>query len=57
MGSGGIIVLDEANCIVDTAKYFMTFTKDESCGECTPCRDGTKVMLDMIERISEGRGK
>ncbi len=57
MGSGGIIVLDEANCIVDTAKYFMTFTKDESCGECTPCRDGTKVMLDMIERISEGRGE
>ena len=57
MGSGGIIVLDEANCIVDTAKYFMTFTKDESCGECTPCRDGTKVMLDMIQRISDGRGE
>lgn len=57
MGSGGIIVLDEANCIVDTAKYFMSFTKDESCGECTPCRDGTKVMLDMIGRISDGRGE
>jgi NADH-quinone oxidoreductase subunit F len=57
MGSGGLIVLDDEVCIVDIAKYFLTFTSAESCGKCTPCRVGTKVMLDILTRISEGEGE
>ena len=57
MGSGGMIVLDEDNCIVDTARYFLSFTQAESCGKCVPCRLGTKQMLDILEDISNGNGK
>lgn len=57
MGSGGMIVLDEDNCMVDIAKFFLQFTCDESCGKCTPCREGTKRMLEMLEKITEGRGE
>ena len=56
MGSGGMIVLDEDNCMVDIAKFYLGFTVSESCGKCTPCRIGTKRMLDILEKISEGRG-
>ena len=57
MGSGGMVVMDEDTCMVDIAKFFIKFTQAESCGKCTPCRDGTKVMLDMLEDITAGRGK
>ena len=56
MGSGGMIVLDEDDCMVDVAKFFMTFSQDESCGKCTPCREGTKRMLEILERITGGKG-
>lgn len=56
MGSGGMIVLDEDDCMVDVAKFFMTFCQDESCGKCTPCREGTKRMLEILERITNGAG-
>lgn len=57
MGSGGMIVLDEDNCMVDVARFFLDFTKDESCGKCTPCRIGTKRLLEILERITTGRGE
>jgi NADP-reducing hydrogenase subunit HndC len=57
MGSGGLIVMDEDNCMVDIAKFFLTFTVDESCGKCTACRVGTKRMLEILERITAGKGK
>ncbi len=57
MGSGGMIVMDEETCIVDIAKYFLEFTKDESCGKCTSCREGSAAMLEVLTRISEGKGK
>jgi NADP-reducing hydrogenase subunit HndC len=57
MGSGGMIVLDEDNCMVNIAKFFLEFTVDESCGKCTPCRIGTRRMLEMLNNITEGRGK
>jgi NADH:ubiquinone oxidoreductase subunit F (NADH-binding)/(2Fe-2S) ferredoxin/NAD-dependent dihydropyrimidine dehydrogenase PreA subunit len=57
MGSGGMIVMDETTCMVDVAKYFMNFLKDESCGKCTSCREGTKRMHEILTEISEGRGK
>ncbi|MBP8952704.1 MAG: NADH-quinone oxidoreductase subunit NuoF [Armatimonadetes bacterium] len=57
MGSGGLIVMDDRNCMVDIAKFFLTFTRDESCGKCTPCREGTKRMLDILERITNGEGE
>jgi NADH-quinone oxidoreductase subunit F len=57
MGSGGLIVLDETTCMVDLAKYFLNFTQLESCGKCTFCRIGTKRMLEILERITEGNGK
>jgi len=57
MGSGGMIVMDETDCMVDIAKFFLTFSQDESCGKCTPCREGTKRMLEILERITEGRGE
>ncbi len=56
MGSGGLIVMDEDNCMVDIAKFFLGFTVDESCGKCAPCRIGTKRMLELLEKISDGRG-
>ena len=56
MGSGGLIVMDEDNCMVDIAKFFLTFTCDESCGKCTPCRIGTKRMLEILDRITSGKG-
>ncbi len=57
MGSGGMIVTDEFTCMVDLARYFLSFTQNESCGKCTPCREGTKRMLEILERITEGKGK
>lgn len=57
MGSGGMIVMDEDTCMVDIARFFMEFTQDESCGKCTPCRVGTKRILDILERICEGNGR
>ncbi len=57
MGSGGMIVMDEDNCMVDIAKFFLGFIVDESCGKCTPCRIGTRRMLDILNRITEGKGK
>jgi NADH-quinone oxidoreductase subunit F len=56
MGSGGLVVLDQADCMVDLARYFMSFTRQESCGKCTPCRVGTKRMLDILDRLCAGRG-
>ena len=55
MGSGGLIVMDEDNCMVDIAKFFLDFTVDESCGKCTPCRIGTKRLLEMLDKITEGK--
>ena len=55
MGSGGLIVMDEDNCMVDIAKFFLNFTVDESCGKCTPCRVGTKRLLEMLDKITEGK--
>jgi len=57
MGSGGLVVMDEDSCMVDMAKYFLQFTKDESCGKCTPCRAGIPKMLEMLDKISQGAGK
>jgi len=57
MGSGGMIVMDEDNCMVDIARFFLDFTVDESCGKCTPCRVGTRRMLEILERITEGKGE
>ncbi|MBW1807221.1 MAG: NADH-quinone oxidoreductase subunit NuoF [Deltaproteobacteria bacterium] len=57
MGSGGLVVTDENTCMVDLARYFLTFTQNESCGKCTPCRLGTKEMLSILERICAGEGK
>ncbi len=56
MGSGGLIVMDEDTCMVDMAKFFLEFTVDESCGKCTPCRVGTKRLLEMLEKITDGNG-
>ncbi len=56
MGSGGLIVMDETTCMVDIAKFFLEFTVDESCGKCTPCRVGTKRLLEMLDKITSGKG-
>ncbi|MDO6355332.1 NADH-quinone oxidoreductase subunit NuoF [Caloramator sp. CAR-1] len=56
MGSGGMIVMDEDNCMVDVARFYLEFTQDESCGKCTPCRIGTKRLLEILEKITEGKG-
>ena len=56
MGSGGMIVLDEDNCMVDVTRFYMDFIVDESCGKCTPCRVGTKRMLELLEQICDGKG-
>jgi len=57
MGSGGLIVMDEDTCMVDTARFFMEFCQEESCGKCTPCREGTKRMLQILQRICKGEGR
>ena len=57
MGSGGLVVLDESDCMVDIARYFLEFTQDQSCGRCTFCRIGTRRMLDILERLCQGQGK
>lgn len=57
MGSGGMIVMDEDNCMVDIARFFLDFTVDESCGKCVPCREGTRRMLEILDRITEGKGE
>jgi ferredoxin len=56
MGSGGLVVLDDSDCMVDIARYFLSFTQSESCGKCTFCRVGTKRMLDILTKICNGRG-
>ncbi len=56
MGSGGLVVMDETTCMVDVARFFLNFTQSESCGQCTPCREGTKRMLEILNRITEGQG-
>lgn len=56
MGSGGMIVMDEDNCMVDIARFFLDFTVDESCGKCVPCREGTKRMCEILDKITEGKG-
>ncbi|MEW6623670.1 MAG: NADH-quinone oxidoreductase subunit NuoF [Bacillota bacterium] len=57
MGSGGLVVMDSSTCMVDLARFFLNFTQKESCGKCTPCREGTKRMLEILIRITEGKGK
>ncbi len=57
MGSGGLIVLDEDDCMIDIARYFLEFTQNESCGKCTPCREGTKRMLEILTKITSGKGE
>jgi NADH-quinone oxidoreductase subunit F len=57
MGSGGLVVLDDTDCMVDMARYFLRFTQDQSCGKCTFCRVGTRRMLDILDRICTGHGK
>jgi NADH:ubiquinone oxidoreductase subunit F (NADH-binding)/(2Fe-2S) ferredoxin/NAD-dependent dihydropyrimidine dehydrogenase PreA subunit len=57
MGSGGMIVMDDQTCMVDMARFFMDFIQEESCGKCTPCREGTKRMLEILEKITQGRGE
>jgi NADH-quinone oxidoreductase subunit F/NAD(P)H dehydrogenase (quinone)/NADP-reducing hydrogenase subunit HndC len=57
MGSGGVIVMDDRTCMVDMARFFMEFIQEESCGKCTPCREGTRRLLQLLEKICEGRGE
>jgi NADH:ubiquinone oxidoreductase subunit F (NADH-binding)/NADH:ubiquinone oxidoreductase subunit E/Pyruvate/2-oxoacid:ferredoxin oxidoreductase delta subunit len=57
MGSGGMVVLDDSDCIVEMCRYFLSFTQEESCGKCSPCRIGTMRMLEMLERLCDGKGK
>jgi NADH:ubiquinone oxidoreductase subunit F (NADH-binding) len=57
VGSGGMVVLDENDCMVNIAKFFLQFTQSESCGKCVPCRIGTKRLLEILERITSGHGR
>ena len=57
MGSGGMVIMNEKTCMVDVAKYFLQFTEEESCGQCVPCRLGTKQLLEILKDICKGRGK
>ena len=57
IGSGGMVVLDEGTCMVEIARYFVSFTQDESCGKCVPCRLGTRQMLEILTKITEGKGR
>lgn len=54
MGSGGLVVIDDTNCMVDVAKYFITFTLAESCGKCLPCRVGVRILGDILEKVTSG---
>lgn len=56
IGSGGLVVMDDKTCMVEVARFFMNFTQNESCGKCVPCREGTKRMLEILERIVAGKG-
>ena len=56
IGSGGLVVMDEDTCMVETARFFMEFTQKESCGKCVPCREGTKRMLEILDRIIDNKG-
>jgi NADH-quinone oxidoreductase subunit F len=57
IGSGGLVVMDDSTCMVEVARFFMNFTQNESCGKCVPCREGTKRMLEILERIVAGNGE
>ena len=57
IGSGGLIVMDEDSCMVDLARFYLDFNQDESCGKCTPCRIGSKRMLELLQKITAGRGE
>ncbi len=57
IGSGGLVVMDDKTCMVEVARFFMNFTQNESCGKCVPCREGTKRMLEILDRIVAGQGK
>lgn len=57
VGSGGLVVMSESTCIVEVARFFMNFTQHESCGKCVPCREGTKNMLKILEKIVAGKGE
>ena len=57
IGSGGLVVMDENTCMVEVARFFMSFTQRESCGKCVPCREGTKRMLEILEKIVGGKGE
>jgi NADH:ubiquinone oxidoreductase subunit F (NADH-binding) len=57
MGSGGLVVMDETSCMVDIARFFMDFTQAESCGKCTPCRIGTRRILELLQKICDGKGE
>jgi ferredoxin len=57
MGSGGLVVMDETSCMVDIARFFMDFTQAESCGKCTPCRIGTRRILELVQKICDGNGE
>ena len=57
MGSGGMVVMDNTTCMVNMARFFLSFTENESCGQCVPCRIGTKRLLEILTRITEGKGK
>jgi len=57
MGSGGMIIMDEDTCVVDVARYFINFTNEESCGKCNSCREGSYALLEILNRICEGKGK
>ena len=56
MGSGGMIVMDEDSCMVDVARYFLDFLRSESCGKCTPCREGNQRMYEILDKICTGKG-
>jgi NADH-quinone oxidoreductase subunit F len=56
IGSGGLVVMDDQTCMVEVARFFMNFTQNESCGKCVPCREGTKRMLEILEKIVQGKG-
>ena len=56
MGSGGLVVMDEDTCIVDVARFLLSFTQSESCGKCAPCRVGTRHMVDLLDKITTGKG-
>ena len=57
MGSGGMVVMDDETCMVDIARFFMEFTQDETCGKCIPCRVGTRRILEILQRICNGKGR